>query len=33
MSCPSCRHEQMKPELESQVFEAMANAFGAAKFG
>ena len=33
MSCPSCRHKQMKPELESQVFEAMANAFGAAKFG
>ena len=33
LRCPSCRHEQMKSELEPQAFEAMANAFGAAKFG
>jgi len=33
LRCPSCRQEQMKPELEPMVFEAMANAFGAAKFG
>jgi len=33
LRCPSCRQELMMPELESRVFEAMANAFRAAKFG
>ena len=31
--CPSCRHEQFPPELESELYEAMAKAFEAARFG
>lgn len=33
MRCPSCRHEQLSPQLESGLFDAMVNAFQTAKFG